>query len=93
MFNKIYCSFNVIYTFFKIYGNRLLFITEDADTEKITGIFTKDDHSIQRYKDFFDKLWDSSAVSTPNPSQATEHVSLQDLFKSDDVLPEVKVEG
>jgi hypothetical protein len=73
---------------FGIYGSRLLFRTEQYESEnhEIIGTFSKNTELIQNYISLFDAMWHSVSVSTENPSTRTTSVSLETLFKADNDL-------
>ena len=73
------------YIDFGIYGERLLFLTEQYEPE-ITGVFTKDPTEIHHYKNLFDSMWGSPSVARRNPSLATAHVTLEQLYEFDETL-------
>ena len=68
---------------FGIYGNRLLFLTQQYEPV-IAGTFTKDTDLIARYIRLFDSMWNSLSVTKQNPSQATTAVSVEELFTFDE---------
>jgi hypothetical protein len=84
------CEDNRVPAYFKdfgIYGSRLLFRTEqyESETEEIIGTFSKDIKLIQNYVNLFDAMWSSVSVSTKNPSTVTSIVSLEKLFETDEL--------
>jgi len=79
-------SVPVHYIDFGIYGNRLLFLTEQYEPE-IIGVFTKDTTRIQHYKNLFDSLWGSVSVGRKNPSTAAQRVTLEELYEFDASQP------
>lgn len=70
------------YLDFGIYGNRMLFRSEQYTPEYI-GVYTKDVATIQMYARFFDALWDSPAVSKQNPSMVSSTVTCAELMAFD----------
>lgn len=73
------------YIDFGIYGDVLLFLTEQYEPE-IIGLFTKDKTKIQHYCHLFDSMW-GSAIARKNPSTALEQVTLEDLYAFDETEP------
>lgn len=67
---------------FGIYGDRLLFLTEQY-TPEIVGVFSKDPNRIRRYTHLFDALWGSPAVATKNSARGTPVLTLEELFAAD----------
>jgi hypothetical protein len=83
------CSENGIpvnYLDFGIYGNRMLFRSEQYAPEYI-GVYTKDTGVIQVYSKFFDALWDSPAVTKVNPSTSVATVTVDELMAFDREQP------
>lgn len=74
------------YIDFGIYGNRLLFLTEQYEPD-IIGVFTKDLTTIQHYKSLFDSMWGSPSVARRNPSNAEQRVTLEELYEFDENQP------
>lgn len=73
------------YIDFGIYGDRLLFLTEQYEPE-IVGVFTKAPDQIQHYCSLFDSMWGSPSVARRNPSTATQQVQLADLYDFDETF-------
>lgn len=76
------------YLDFGIYGNRLLFLTEQYEPE-IIGIFTKDPKAVEHYRLFFDSMWGTPSVAKRNPSTASDPVSVEDMFSLDEKTPNI----
>lgn len=68
---------------FGIYGDRLLFLTEQYEPQ-VRGVFTKDPGTIKHYCKLFDSMWSSASVASANPSTATARVTLAELYKFDE---------
>jgi hypothetical protein len=73
------------YIDFGIYGDILLFLTEQYEPE-IIGVFTKNRTQIQHYRHLFDSMW-GSAIARKNPSTAVERVTLEELYAFDETAP------
>jgi hypothetical protein len=74
-----------IYIDFGIYGDILLFLTEQYEPE-IVGLFTKDPTKIEHYCRLFDSMW-GSAIARRNPSSVVQPVSLEELYTFDEKEP------
>ncbi len=74
------------YLDFGIYGQNLLFRTE-MSTPTVAGVFTKDIATIRNYINFFDTMWESSAISSPNPSTSTTKITLENFLEFDAEQP------
>jgi len=77
------CDF-MTYEDFGIYGNRLLFLTEQYEPV-IIGVFTKDEERIRQYMSLFDMMWTSASVTFDNPSKIIPTVTLEELFAFDSI--------
>lgn len=64
---------------FGIYGPKMLFITEQyIPTHK--GTYYKDETKVKHYHRLFDEVWNSDAITRPNPSNCTSKIDLSDLI-------------
>lgn len=70
------------YLDFGIYGQNLLFRTERS-MPTVTGVFTKDGAIIRNYVHFFDTMWESDAITAPNPSTCATQVKLDEFLRFD----------
>jgi len=70
------------YEDFGIYGNRLLFLTEQYEPV-IVGIFVKEPARIAKYLELFETMWAAKSITRSNPSTCDGLVSLEELFEYD----------
>lgn len=64
---------------FGIYGPKMLYIAEQyVPTHK--GTYYKDETKVKHYHRLFDEVWDSDAITRPNPSTCTNKVELSSLI-------------
>ncbi len=64
---------------FGIYGPKMLYITEQyVPIHK--GTYYKDETKVKHYHRLFDEVWDSDAITQPNPSDGKTKVELSSLI-------------
>lgn len=67
---------------FGLYGSKLLYINYQYEPV-ISGLFTKQDDKIKKFMQLFDMMWKLNSVTEPNPSIATQKITLRELFEFD----------
>jgi hypothetical protein len=64
---------------FGIYGSNLLYIEKYIGIEA-AGLFIKNKHIIEDYKNIFNQLWNSDTMTQQNPSKETKKVEVTELI-------------